>query len=101
MTVLKIYNENTDQWEPVVVGKQGPQGIQGPQGPQGETSPRYSHEQTSASSTWVINHNLNKYPIVAVIDSSGTEVFCNTEHTSKNQSILYFTAAMSGRAELI
>lgn len=42
MTVLKIYNESTDQWEPVVVGKQGPQGPQGIQGPQASVSMTYS-----------------------------------------------------------
>ena len=36
MPVLKQYNANTEQWEPVVVGAQGPQG---PQGIQGEVGP--------------------------------------------------------------
>jgi hypothetical protein len=35
MTVLKSYNEDTEQWETIVVGKQGPQGPQGIQGEQG------------------------------------------------------------------
>jgi hypothetical protein len=42
MSNLKYYNENTQQWEYLVVGKQGPQGATGPQGPQGiqgETGP--------------------------------------------------------------
>ena len=39
MPVLKQYNPNTQEWEPVVVGATGPQGIQGIQGIQGETGP--------------------------------------------------------------
>jgi hypothetical protein len=35
MPILKYYNPSTSQWEPVVVGKQGPQGIQGIQGETG------------------------------------------------------------------
>ena len=35
MTVLKAYNSNTGQWEPILVGSTGPQGLQGPQGPAG------------------------------------------------------------------
>ena len=35
MAVLKYYNTGTSAWEPVVVGKQGPQGIQGETGPAG------------------------------------------------------------------
>lgn len=36
MPVLKQYNAETEEWEPVVVGAQGPQGPQGIQGIQGE-----------------------------------------------------------------
>jgi hypothetical protein len=35
MPILKYYNPSTSQWEPVVVGKEGPQGIQGIQGETG------------------------------------------------------------------
>ena len=35
MTVLKYYNESTSQWEPLVIGAQGPTGPQGIQGIQG------------------------------------------------------------------
>lgn len=35
MTTLKQYNELTDEWETIVVGKQGPVGPSGPTGPQG------------------------------------------------------------------
>ena len=34
----------------------------------------YTHNQSSTSDTWVINHNLNRFPSVTVIDSGGTIV---------------------------
>jgi hypothetical protein len=33
MPILKSYNQSTSEWEPVIVGKQGPAGPTGPQGP--------------------------------------------------------------------
>jgi hypothetical protein len=39
MAIAKVYNEITEQWEPIVVGAVGPEGPQGPQGIQGETGP--------------------------------------------------------------
>src|SRR6056297_42880 len=44
MAVAKIYNDSTSQWEPAIIGAQGPQGETGPQGPAGNDgalSPNY------------------------------------------------------------
>jgi hypothetical protein len=38
MAVIKIYNEDSSAWEPVVVGRQGPQGPSGPTGSVGDLS---------------------------------------------------------------
>lgn len=35
MANLKYYNETTEQWETLVIGKQGPAGVTGPLGPTG------------------------------------------------------------------
>jgi hypothetical protein len=35
MANLKYYNETTEQWETLVIGKQGPAGVTGPIGPTG------------------------------------------------------------------
>lgn len=39
MSVAKIYNSGTGQWEPAVLGAQGPTGPTGPIGPTGPTGP--------------------------------------------------------------
>lgn len=59
---------------------------------------KYTHEQSSASSTWTINHNLNKKPAVSVVDSLENVVLCEVEYTSLNQVVLTFDSPYSGKA---
>ena len=54
--------------------------------------------QSIPSNTWTINHNLNKYPSVTVIDSAGTEVEGNVEHIDTNNTIIIFSGSFSGKA---
>ena len=56
----------------------------------------YLHHQTVASDTWVIVHNLNKYPSVAVIDSAGNEVIGEINYDDKNQVTLKFVGGFKG-----
>jgi hypothetical protein len=58
-------------------------------------------DQASASATWVIVHNLNKYPSVTIFDSTGREVKGQINYDSLNQVTLTFTAAFSGQASLM
>lgn len=60
----------------------------------------FKHNQVSASNTWVINHNLNKFPNVVVIDSAGSQAIGAVTHDSKNQLTLSFSASFSGVAHL-
>ena len=60
----------------------------------------YLHQQTVASDTWVIVHNLNKYPSVAVIDSAGNEVIGEISYDDKNQVTLKFEGGFKGVATL-
>ena len=56
--------------------------------------------QTTASDTWIITHNLNKYPSATVIDSAGTEVVGNITYNSLNQITITFSGAFKGSATL-
>lgn len=60
----------------------------------------YFHVQSTASTEWIINHNLGKYPSVTVIDSAGTEVNGEVNYTSLNTVTIKFSAAFSGKATL-
>jgi len=58
----------------------------------------YIHTQGSSSASWVVNHNLNKYPSVTIVDSAGTVVIGLITNGSVNQSTLTFKATFSGKA---
>jgi hypothetical protein len=60
----------------------------------------YAHTQGTSSATWTINHNLDFYPNVTVVDSAGTIVEGEIAYTSRNQIVLTFSAAFSGKAYL-
>lgn len=79
-------------------GPQGPKGDPGPMGPPGDT--HYMHIQSVASDTWVIDHNLGKYPSVSVVDSANDEVEGSVNHVDPMRVILVFSAPFSGKAFL-
>jgi len=44
-----------------------------------------------------VNHNLNKYPSVTVIDSAGDQVEGEVYHMNTSQLVVRFASAFSGR----
>ena len=56
------------------------------------TNATYVHTQTSTESTWVINHNLNKYPSVTVVDTADppTVIVATIVYTTPNRVTLTF-----------
>lgn len=60
----------------------------------------YTHTQTTPLTTWTINHNLGIKPQVQLLSLGGIEFDGNVIHTSSSQTIIYFTTAISGIAQL-
>lgn len=58
----------------------------------------FTHNQSSASSTWNVSHNLGKFPSISVIDSSKNVVVGDVQYVDNNNLIITFTAAFSGKA---
>jgi len=58
----------------------------------------FVYVQSSPSATWVINHNLNKYCSVTVVDSADNVVYGEVLYNSLNQVTLTFAGAFSGEA---
>jgi hypothetical protein len=54
--------------------------------------------QSTAASTWVVTHNLNKYPSVSVVDSANTTVYGEVDYNSLNQVTITFKSAFAGKA---
>lgn len=64
------------------------------------TDKNFIFTQSSASDTWTINHTLNKFPSVSVVDSAGSIVIGNVTYNSTSQITLTFSASFSGKAYL-
>lgn len=58
----------------------------------------FVYTQSSPSATWVVNHNLNKYCSVTVVDSADNIVVGEVLYNSLNQVTLTFAGAFSGKA---
>jgi hypothetical protein len=81
-------------------GSQGPQGVQGVPGPAGPGDSNFEFTQATPSAVWTINHNLNKFPSIAIVDSAGDECEGAVNYASRNQLVVTFSAAFSGKAYL-
>lgn len=60
----------------------------------------YVHKQNEASATWVIKHDLNKFPSVTIVDTSETIVYGDVTYESTSEIKVTFTAAFGGKAYL-
>lgn len=57
-------------------------------------------DQITPSTSWVINHNLNRFPSVSVVDTANTQIFLQVVYNNANQITLTATPAVAGRAFL-
>lgn len=58
----------------------------------------YVHNQPVASAVWTVNHNLEKFPSVSVVDSGNTAVNGLVEYINLNSLTITFSAPFSGKA---
>lgn len=65
-----------------------------------DSAPSYTHTQSTAASTWTINHNLGFKPSVELFDSGSQEIDGHVVHTSVNQVVVTFTKSITGFARL-
>lgn len=61
---------------------------------------RYTHNQPSASATWVVNHLKGQYPaVIQVVSVGGVIGFgYSVHHISENQLHIYFGQPFAGTA---
>lgn len=60
----------------------------------------YTHVQDSASNAWVINHNLDYYPNVEIVNSAGVAVVGDYQFINTNVVVATFTDPFAGKAYL-
>lgn len=66
----------------------------------GAQDKEFVHIQNSSSSSWTVNHNLNKFPAVTVKLSSGAIGMAGVAYNSKNQLTVTLSGANTGTAYL-
>lgn len=89
----------TNEVTNIVIGETGPQGPKGDAG-LGGGDLGYVHTQSTASSTWTINHNLQFIPNITVIDSGGSVVEGSYNYPNATTVVLNFSGPFSGKAYL-
>lgn len=57
-------------------------------------------KQQVPSAVWVLQHNLNKFPSVTIVDSSGEEVIGRVTYDDIQKVTVEFSGAFSGTAYL-
>ena len=60
----------------------------------------YVFTQADVSDNWVITHNLNNYPSVTIVDTSGNEVEGDVTYVDKNTITIGFSSAFAGNVYL-
>ena len=58
----------------------------------------FLHDQAIPSMDWVVQHNLNKYPAVSIVDSSGDQVEGEVHYDGINTLRVTFSAPFAGKA---
>ena len=60
----------------------------------------FIHPQDQASTEWVIEHNMGKFPSVSVVNSNDIIMYGDTTYVNDNKLIINFSAGFSGKAYL-
>jgi hypothetical protein len=77
----------------------GPPGVPGPQGPAGASGDRYIHNQTSASASWTIEHDLSTRPFIIVfLDDDPQMIIPDPHYIDLNTASIAFDSPVTGKA---
>lgn len=63
-----------------------------------DTDKHYVHTQSSASATWSVSHNLNKFPSVSMVLSTGQKGYGDVTYIDNNNLTITFAGAETGKA---
>lgn len=61
---------------------------------------KYIHDQGVAATTWEIQHDLNDFPSVTVVDTAGTIFDCKITYIDSNNCRLEMNLPIKGKAYL-
>lgn len=84
----------------VATAEQGIPGPQGEQGIPGLSGANFIHDQAVAAASWTIDHMLNRFPSITVVDSAGSVVYGDEVYLDPNRVRIDFGVPFSGKAYL-
>ncbi len=96
----------TSQYDLSLSYKEGSNGLQALQiygislDPIDSQDKTFIYTQTVPSTSWVIQHDLDKFPSVSVVDTQNTYVTGSVTYDSANQITITFSAGFGGKAYL-
>jgi hypothetical protein len=64
----------------------------------GGNDKNFVYTQAVAASIWNVQHDLDKFPSVSIVNDDNTQVFGSVEYVDNNNLIITFTAPFSGKA---
>lgn len=70
--------------------------IRGERGPAG-FGDSYSNDFGAPALSWVVNHNLGRYPVLKILSAGNVEIEAEVVHASVNQAVIYFAGPQAGR----
>lgn len=65
---------------------------------QSQVRENYVHDQQVASNSWVVVHELNKFPAVNIVNTANQAIVGDITYNSLNQITITFTSSISGKA---
>ena len=74
--------------------------IYGAEFAQEEEDKEFIFNQPTPQVTWTINHNLNKFPSVSVVNTNNILMYGDTTYVDKDNLTITFSAGFSGKAYL-
>lgn len=66
----------------------------------GTSCTTFVYQQSTPQTEWTITHNLNKFPSVAIVDSTGRQVTSTVQYIDINVIKVSFSSEFSGKAYL-
>ena len=61
-----------------------------------ESDKTYVHTQSISATEWLVQHDLDKYPSVQIINSDGRVIIGEIQHTDENNLAVRFEYALTG-----
>lgn len=69
-------------------------------GESGSSASSYIYTQNFLRSTWIINHNLNRYPSVTITDTNNQVMLAEITYNNANTITINFSEGVQGTAYL-